>query len=151
MCAVGPCHRSICCLYFNYIYLFFYLYLTIQEYPAENKVNDLIWDSQSLMKILLRYNPLTTVYEDDTGLVVWDSEQIPVLYDPFEQFGSLLRVCATLGWTYRCKTATNKISLFINKNWLKHLQSIPSITVDMVFCFARNFIVTHFLIRLHIL
>lgn len=129
---VGLCVRSISYLYFS-MYIFFYLCFTIQDYPAENKVNDLVWDAQSLTNILLRYNPLITEYDDDTGKVVWNCEQVPVLFDPFEQFGSLLRACAMLGWTYRCKAATNKISMFINKNWMKHLQAVKNLTSDQVF------------------
>ena len=70
VCVVGLCGQSIFHSYINYILVFFHLCVNIQEYPAENKVNDLVWDAQSLVKILLHYNPLGTEYDDDTNAVV---------------------------------------------------------------------------------
>jgi hypothetical protein len=61
---------------------------------------------------------------DDKGVPVVNAESVPLLFDPYEQYGCMLRVCTDLGWKYCCKTATHKLAQFINKNWMKHLQVI---------------------------
>ena len=90
-----------------------------------------MWDNTNMVKILERYNPCTTEY-DEEGEIVWDIKHAPVIYDLYEQFGSLLCASASLGWVYVCKCATAKIAQFINKNWLKHLLAVKYIIPTQV-------------------
>jgi hypothetical protein len=109
-----------------------------QDYPAEGKVSNTLWGTEGIAKILERYNPLGTEYNED-GACVWDQHRTPILYDPQEQYGSMLRVCAKLGWTYVCKAATKKLALFINKNWQNHLLISMKASSDNVCAFTCFF------------
>ena len=61
-------------------------------YPAEGCVYGFAWKVDTIVPLLLKYRP-------DSGI------QPPVLLDPFENYGFMLRVSAKLGWKYITKVA----------------------------------------------
>jgi hypothetical protein len=117
----------------------------LQDYPAENKVDDVLWTLPAVISILSRYNPRPPEFDKD-GKQIFDAGSSSVLYDPFEQHGAMLRVCCRLGWRYLCKTATTKIATFINNNWMKHLVAVMSKEFMEEVCFFFLLYVCCFLI-----
>lgn len=73
------------------------------------------WSKSAVIELLQRYTP--QVPEDRT----------PILFDPIESYGGMLRVCATIGWRYVCKAPTQKIEKFFRESWAKHLIETSSV------------------------
>lgn len=81
------------------------------SYPSEGKVYSYGWRFEGIVPLLSKYRP-------DSG------EKAPVLLDPYENFGHMLRVCAKLGWQYFGRVATQKIEEFVTNNWALHIQKV---------------------------
>jgi hypothetical protein len=92
----------------------------VLTYPAEGKVNSLLWNIDYIIPFLQRYNPRCTKY-DENGDAVVEACCAPILYDPFEQMGGMMRAAMRLHWKYVAKCVNQKIAQFVNKNWFSHL------------------------------
>ena len=92
----------------------------MQNYPSEGKVSGFLWNIDYLIPVLLHYNPRLTKYNENDEQLFFPCSA-PILYDLFEQMGSMLCACMKMGWKYICKCANQKIVTFINKEWYNHL------------------------------
>lgn len=70
------------------------------------------WKLDTIVPLLAKYKP------DTSGPVV--------LFDPYENYGCMLRTCACLGWRYFGKAVTKKIQDFVRINWASHVQKHTS-------------------------
>ena len=99
------------------IYLLIFLFL-FQGYPAEGKVDDIAWNTSSLVSIFSRYNPKLSISVVEEKSEV-PAAELPLFYDPYEQYGCGLRLAVTLGWKYCCKTKNTNIEGYFRQHWLK--------------------------------
>jgi len=44
------------------------------------------------------------------------------MWDPFEFYGTTLRVAASLGWVYVGSCPGRKVTKYMNEHWLEHLK-----------------------------
>lgn len=113
----------------------------IQGYPNEGKVSTYLMQQDPITRLLCRYNPMETLYNEEQQ-PIFNALAAPVLFDPFEQCGFMLRACAALGYKYCCVCPTSKIANFINKNWLAHLLGYFKNNTYMVSVDVISFLIT---------
>ena len=78
------------------------------------------WSTAALVNLFLRFNPCPAVAVGDS---FEENSRVPIILDPYEQWGSILCVAVELGWAYVCVCASEKLQNFVRARWYPHLSS----------------------------
>lgn len=88
--------------YFNILYN--------KKYPGQFRSN-VGWRLESIHDYLNTFRPPC------------EKDQVLVMWDPFEFYGTTLRAAIALGWGFISTCATKKLANFMLENWVEHAKA----------------------------